>query len=325
MPRGKSADGLVIGFLGTGEMEVDPATDLIEEFINESIKPEEPAVFVFPLTSEEFSDSMGQLADMARKSKIRYEVITTADDKKRRVFTEVANGASRTYTEADVWVKMENLLTDASKSALFVLWDDKREDNLNSICFQFMDAGIPVLDLTNGLAVLGREEGAEDEEPEGEEGEGEEEEEAPETVAEAPEEPGDEEVFTRPQLEHMSHAEVKEIAVSLGLPPRKAREGMIQAILEAQETAEAPEAVPVAAVMSQSTPATTEAHEGFWGGLKEALDEFGSRLFTGLEEFSHGFISRLEGIQFNLTPEKPMDVEPEPEAEQPRRLSRQPR
>ena len=307
MARGsKAQEGVTIGFLGTGEMEVDPATDLIEQFINESVKPEEPAKFIFPLTSAEFSDSMDRLAEMARKSKIAYECIVTPEDKKRRAFQEVISGAVHTHTVTDIWTQMEQILVDAPKSALFVLWDDKRDEELQEICFKFVDADINVLDLTNNLVRLGREEGDEGEAPDEDEEEDEgtdEAEEVRELEAEAVVS-----VFTRAQLEKMSHSDVKDVAVGLGLPPRKARENMIVAILEAQGSPEAVSEAPERPQAVTAAPVDVDA-------LSEALTAFRKGLADDLEEFRLAFASTVEGILFNVAPEKPMEVEDEPAPE----------
>jgi len=299
-------------------MEADPATDLIEEYINESVKPDEPAKFIFPLTETEFSDTLTQLATMARKSKITYEVITNADDKKRRPFQEVVNGAAHTHLVSDTWTQMQEILTEAPKAALFVLWDDKRDDELQEICGAFLDAEITVLDLTNGLARLEApgDEGEEGEEAEEtEEEEQAQEEEAPELEDEATT------VYTRLQLEKMPHAEVKEIAVGMNLAPRKARENMILAILEAQGTAEA-SVGPVEAVVVTAAPVDTGVTTALLTGLEEILDKFGSRFFTGLDDWLTKFSTAAEGFAFNTAPEEPMEVEPEPETTSRRRLVR---
>lgn len=325
MPRGKPPEGITIGFLGTGEMEADPATDLIEEFINESIKPEEPAIFIFPLTQDEFSDTMGSLADMARKSKIRYEVITNSEDKKRRAFTTVVQSASNQYLATDVFTQMETILVEAPQSVLMVLWDEKRDDELQAIVGKFIDAGVRVMDLTNGLALLGVEEegqegeGPEDEDEDEDEDEGTDEAEA---VAELEAEAAGE-GYIRSEMEKMTHAQVKEIAVGMGLAPRKARENMILAILEAQGESVA---VPEGAVDTDAaTIVTTEliATEANWDGLKEILDEFGSRFMEGLDDWLTKFSTAAEGFAFNTSPEEPMPVEEAPAPV--RRLSRTPR
>ena len=324
MARGKPPEGITIGFIGTGEMEADAATDLIEEFINESIKPDEPAKFVFPLTTAEFSDTLGQLADMARKSKITYEVITNPEDKKRRAYTQIAQAAANQYLVTDVFTQMESLLVEAPNAALMVLWDDKRDDELQGIVGKFLDHDIKVLDLTNGLAELGVEaEGeAPDEEEGGEEGEEEETEDAQETrdlEAEA--------TYTRAQLEKMSHAEVKDITVSMDLPPRKARENMILAILEKQGT---PEEAPAASTRPQAatdTPVDSGAATDFLNGLSDILDHFGTRFMNGLDEWLTKFSTAAEGFAFNTNPEEPMDVddEEEPEEKEEEEAPRRPR
>jgi hypothetical protein len=323
MPRGKPPEGITIGFVGTGEIEADAGIDLIEEFINEAIKPDEPAKFIFPLTTAEFSDTLGQFADMARKSKITYEVITNTEDKKRRAYIQIAQGAANQYLVTDVFTQMETLLVEAPNAVLMVLWDEKRDDELQGIVRKFLDADIKVLDLTNGLAELGVE--AEGEEaPDEEEDEGEDEAEAvQELEAEAA---GD--LHTRAAMEKMSHAEVKAIAESLGLAPRKARENMIVAILEAQGTAEG---APVASVGSQAVTGgavETGAAASFLDGLRDILDTFGSRFMAGLDEWLTKFSTAAEGFAFNTEPEEPMDVEDEPEEEAPAkrpRLVRTPR
>jgi hypothetical protein len=332
MPRGAKPGGITIGFLGTGVKAVDPATDLIEEYINSTVPdPDDPARFIFPLTTDEFSDSMADLARMAKKSRIDYEVISLTGDRNRRLFTEVAQAAVKQYYVTDVWTQMEMILAEAPQAAVFVLWDDQREQELADICAKFMDADIPVLDLTNNLIPLSK-----DEEEEGEAIDAEsyevgaeeavnDEETQAEAEEEEPEEPEgtpaayDGLGYTRTQLEQMTHAQVKDIAVGMGLAPRKARENMIIAILEKQGT---PDTAPVASVRPQTAPvipASVELLEGFG----KALDDFGNRFFTGLDEWLTKFSQAAEGFAFNTSPEEPMAVQAEEEQEPPRRrLSR---
>ena len=336
MPRPPKAEGITIGFLGTGVKKVDPATDLIEAFLNDTLKPDEPARFVFPLTTEEFSDSMADLARMARKSSITYEVISHTGDRNRKVFTEVANSAAKQYYVADVWTQMELILSEASQSALFVLWDDKREQELADICGKFMDAGISVLDLTNNLIPLtkddeDREEAPDEPEPkpepeqvmsDGAQGVEVEEPVTPDDYEPLVPETGDD-IYTRPQLEKMPHAAVKDIAVGMGLAPRKARENMILAILDRQGTPEEAVVAPVGPQAVTVAPVDSGAAEAFLESLRDTLDSFGSRFFTGLDEWLTKFSTAAEGFAFNTTPEEPMPVE-EPESPQPprRRLLR---
>jgi hypothetical protein len=325
MPRGTKSEGITIGFLGTGVKAVDPATDLIEEYINQAVKPDEPARFVFPLTTDEFSDSMADLARMARKSSITYEVISHQGDRNRRLFTEVAQGAAKQYFVTDVWTQMELILTDAPKAVLFVLPDEQRQEEIDNVSAKFLDAGIEVLDLLNNLVPLELdEEEAQAQEPEPPEvtdvteaveaedlqAEGEPEEDAGEPLQSE----GDESGHTRVELEKMSHAEVKDIAVGMGLAPRKARENMIQAILEAQGT---PDTAPVAPVPSQGAAETAVVPTSLLEGFKGILDDFGSRFMEGLDDWLTKFSQAAEGWAFNTKPEETLDVEDE--EEQPRR------
>lgn len=329
MPRGTKSEGIIIGFLGTGVKAVDPATDLIEEFINSAVKPDEPARFVFPLTTEEFSDSMADVARMAKKSKIDYEVISLQGDRNRRLFTEVAQAAVKQYFVTDVWTQMEMILVDAPKAALFVLPDEQRQQEIDNVSAKFLDAGIAVLDLTNNLVPLELDEEVTEvsevsevddtpddlAQPPDLQAEGEPEVEEAEAVRELEAEAVGE-GYTRAELEKLSHAEVKDIAVGMGLAPRKARENMIQAILEAQGT---PDAAPVAPVSSQSAVATPVASVELLEGFGKALDDFGNRFFTGLDEWLTRFSQAAEGFAFNTEAEQPMAVEQEQEEEQPRR------
>ena len=127
----KTAEGVTIAFLGTGVMDVDNATDLIEEFIESVItSDDDPVRFVFPLTSTEFSETLGELVEMAKQSDITYECITQSGDTPRRNFTDVASTAAKTYHVADVYTQMEQILTEAPTAILEVLWDSEREDDM---------------------------------------------------------------------------------------------------------------------------------------------------------------------------------------------------
>ena len=321
MPRGKS-QGITIGFIGTGEMEPDPATDLIEEFLTETVKSEDPVKFIFPLVLNEFSDSLAGLTEMARKSKITYEVITNTEDKKRRPFMQIAQAASNQYLVTDVFTQMETILVEAPNAALMVLWDDKRDAELQSIVAKFLDADIKVMDLTNGLAVLGVEEQGEEEE---EEDEGEDE---AEPVRELEAEAVATALYTRPDLMKLNHAQVKEVAVGMGLPARKAREAMIVAILEAQGGAGDTVPVPVQPQVVTAGAVDLTSANLFLGGLEITLNDFGKRFMEGLDDWLTKFSTAAEGFAFNTTPEEQMPDEEEEEQEEEiprRRLFRTPR
>jgi len=324
MPR--RSEGVTIGFLGTGEMKVDPATTVIEEYLNSAASPDDPVRFVFPLTSEEFSDSMHELVTMAQASKIAYEVVSTGSITKRAMI-EVSQSATKTYTVPDIWTQMEAILVDAlPKSTLMVLWDDEREE-LNDIAGRFIDAGIEVRDLKAGGHVLAFEETGTQEEPEPEdEDEDDEEAEQPEDEAEEEEVPAATaeltHAHTRAQLEKLSHADVKDIATGMGLAPRKARENMIQAILEAEDSPEATTQGPATPGRGTealgATPTTLvdlEALQGVLGG-------FTANLIDGLDLWATHFLQGLEGVAFNLTPPEPAKPDEEDRPAPARRLAR---
>jgi hypothetical protein len=306
MPRQQTpADGVTIGFLGTGAMDIDAATDLIEEFIEATISNEEdPVRFIFPLTTTEFSDTMEELVEMAKKSDITYEVITSTSDKGRRAFTEIAASAARTYHVADVFTQLEHVLTEAPKGMLEVLWDKQRDAELTEIVGRFVDAGIDSRDLTDANSPFSE---GDDDEPEAAQGESssplpqaEDEAEADEAVP----------IYARSDLEKMSRADVKEIALKLNLPPRKSSAAMIEEILEAQEeAAESPVEAPVEIVETvvgelvvNQAPSLDSAHVE---ALIEAMEDFPVRVHDMLDEFLSGLGKTLEGVIFNATPEEP--------------------
>jgi len=329
----QKAEGVTIGFLGTGTMDVDNATDLIEEFIEASITSEDDAVrFVFPLTTDEFSDTMEELVDMAKQSDITYEVITGTADKGRRRFTEIAGDAAKTYHVADVFVQMEQILSDSPTAILEVLWDKDREEDLGEIVGKFLDAGIDVRDLTDGNAPI-----AENEEENTEQAapaQGVLDVESVEKEAEADEE--ELPIYARSDLEKLSRADIKDIALKLGLPPRKSSAAMIEEIMEAQgdaepdeapetpeEAPEAPEVAVVTEVVSVSVESAGPITEDTRAirELVETIDRFPGRLHDVLDEFLTNLGKTVEGLVFNALPEQPMPVE-EPEASRPRRLVR---
>jgi hypothetical protein len=304
----RKAEGLTIAFLGTGSMDVDAATDLVEELIESAITSDEDFVrFVFPLTTDEFSDTLAGLVKMAQESDVSYEVITATGDKSRRGFNDITSGAAKAYNVADVFLQMEQILNDSPKAILEVLWDKEREEELGEIVGRFVDAGIDVKDLTDGNVPMGEEE--DEAEAEAESGQ---------AVTVVADEADEEElpIYARSDLEKLSRAEVKDIAAKLGLPPRKSSAAMIDEIMEAQgEPGEAVatvidmEAVGVAEVITMSPGVNV-------GDLVQTLDAFPGRLHDVLDEFVTSLGKTIEGVVFNATPEKPMAVE---EPAQPRR------
>ena len=321
----QTAEGVTIAFLGTGSMDVDKATDLIEEFIESTITSDDDAVrFVFPLTTDEFSDTMEELVDMAKQSDITYEVITSTSDKGRRRFTEIANDAAKNYHVADVFTQIEHILTESPRSILEVLWDKEREEDLGEIVGKFVDAGLDVRDLTDGNVAMAENdvetETTEEAAPaqavidvQAVEQEAEDEEELP--------------IYARSDLEKMSRSDVKDIALKLGLPPRKSSAAMIEEIMEAQgdeepeeatETTEATVVTEVVAVTVESAGPITEDTRAI-RELVDVVDRLPTRLHDVFDEAITSFAKTIEGLVFNATPEQPMSVG---EPSRPRRLTR---
>lgn len=315
--RRPTPEGVTVVFLGTGQMDIDTATDLIQEYIDANISEDEYVRFVFPLITDEFSDTMEDLVEMAKQSDITYEVVSNSADKGRRAFIEISNSAARTYSVADVLTQLEQMLTQAERSVLMVLWDKERVDDMSDMVGKFIDAGIDVRDLTEGLTRIGNEE----------EGEGEAEEpveaEASKPVVVAEEEPGDEDegeipVYARSDLEKLSRSDIKEIALKLGLPPRKASATMIDEIMEAQGEPEEPQELPETPVdVQEAIDVQTDGTAPL--SFVEALDDFRGRLVADLEEFRVAFAQTLEGVVFNSKPEEPLDVESTEQPPVPRR------
>jgi hypothetical protein len=298
----QKTEGVTIAFLGTGAMDVDHATDLIEEYIEATItSDDDPVRFVFPLTTDEFSDTLGELVEMAKQSDITYEVITSTADKRSRTFADIASGAAKTYHVADVYTQIEQILTESPTSILEVLWDKEREDELTEILRPFVDAEIDVRDLTDGNVPMAEN---------GEEDEGGEEAAPPAAAAEAPEEDASEAeiVYARSDLEKLSRADIKEIALKLNLPPRRSSDAMIEEIMEAQGGFDEDEPTTVTDVevvveeggMVAEMIASVDSAE-----LVVAIRDFPGQLHEVLDQFLTDLAKTVEGLVFNQTPADP--------------------
>ena len=127
----KAAEGVTIAFLGTGAMDVDNATDLIEEFIESIVASDDDPVpvFVFPLTSTEFSETLESNWWIWQSNRTsRTNALPSRGDTPRRNFNDIASGAAKTYHVPDVYTQMEHILVEAPTAILEVLWDDSRDD-----------------------------------------------------------------------------------------------------------------------------------------------------------------------------------------------------
>jgi len=308
-------------------MDVEHGTTLIEEFIDGKVSKDDKVRWVFVLTADEFTQTLADYAASAKEFEIPYEVITKPDDRARRTFTEVANSASRTYNIDNPLLQMEQILKEASESALFILWDDERNDEMERISSQFLDDEIAVYELSDALTPMGWDEDAEPVE-------------AtvtairPEATEEATEEAEAGDIYSRTDLKEMSMLRLKEVAATLNLPPRKSREQMVSDILAAQsgveeEAAEEPEEEPAEPEVVTVVEETDVIVAPDWAGLEDILDRFGNTFVARMSDVFDSFLTDLgktvEGVAFNMTPEQPVPsvVEvPEPPAEPRRRLRR---
>jgi hypothetical protein len=67
----------------------------------------------------------------------------------------VANNASRTYNIENPLLQLEQILKEAPQSALLMLWDEERTDEMERVANQFLDDEIAVYELTDALTPMG--------------------------------------------------------------------------------------------------------------------------------------------------------------------------
>jgi hypothetical protein len=278
-------------------MDADQAQGLVEDHLKPH--PDDPLHFVFVATSDEWSETLGEIMTMAVNSEIPYEVITSPEDKSRTAFRDVLSAASKTHSVSDPVDHLKNLLVEASGGRLFMSWDTTREDDMQEYATMFLEAGVPTYDLTDQLTEIGFPEEAE-------------------AVAEAEAE-GDEEeaaegevIYSKSELQKLDRQQLWAIADQIGVKRSRASAVVIEDILAAQgEPGEAPEEPseptepePVEALPVQPLGVSEE----IWERLDKAFDKFTSTLLTGLEDMlSH------------LTPPTATEPEPEPEPQPTRR------
>jgi hypothetical protein len=322
------AKGVTVAFLGTGAMEVDNATDLVEDYIEATItSDDDPVRFVFPLSTDEFSETLRGLVEMAQKSDITYEVVTSTSDKGRRTLVDIAETAAKTYHVADMFLQIEQILTEAGPSAVLeVLWDKEREEELTEVVRKFLDAEIDVRDLTDGNApITDQEEDEVETEAEKEIIKAAEAETQNITQTETKVEEA-EIIYRLSDFNKMSRADIRAIAVKLGLPPRKSSSAMIEQILDAQggyqkpAITEEPREPAEPLVVDIKTGEILEVDVSS-AELAAALEGFPGRIHDVLDQFLTDLGKTIEGVIFNATPEAPPEIPQEPTAPT-RRLSR---
>jgi hypothetical protein len=286
-PRRGTPEGITIGFLGTGAMDVDAGMVLIQEYLDANIKPSESVKWMFVLVDGEFTATLTEYVAIAKSSDIVYEVITRSSDTSKRAFVEMANDAAKVINVEDPILQLEQSLKEAPRSALFLLWDKERDTSEQEEMFSsFIDAGLDVRELTEGLIPMSFE-GGEEAEPAAA---------ADEDEGEATEEM---EIFARTDLEKMSMDDLKDIGAQLGVPPKKTRQAMVDLILAAQgepeeaQEAPVPPGEPIAAVAVVETAVDVSATlQSFLSGLDEWANQLGGKF--------DDFLTRLDKVEIQV-------------------------
>jgi hypothetical protein len=189
--RAAASSGPVIGFYGTGEMEAETMQTLVEEFLE--ARPGDPR-FLVPVTTDTFTENLGDVIDMAASAEIAYETVSLPTGTAPRAYKKFLDGATKSHKVEDPGVFIIKTLAKAANAALFCLVPSEEEisadfdayDDLERVILEAFSAGVKVYDLTDALAEIEAAEEDEAESPE-EAAEGAEEEESTEDEEEAEE------------------------------------------------------------------------------------------------------------------------------------------
>jgi len=232
---------ITIGLIGLGETTPENAIALLEDLTGAF----DDARFILPVSGEQWSDTLGEIADWIIDQQIPFEAVVTDDSAADRKFKPILAEAEKEHKVARVPHKIVNLLEKAAEPRLVILWDDDDGD-CEAAMDKAIEKNIECLDLTNGLDKLEYDA----DEPEGG---GEPEEDAkPAKKSKADDEnaedtsgeqDGVDNPYTRDELEAMDSDALKDIAGEWGLtvPPRSRAKKYIEAILAAQGEAPADE------------------------------------------------------------------------------------
>jgi hypothetical protein len=212
--RAAASSGPVIGFYGTGEMEAETMQTLVEEFLE--ARPGDPR-FLVPVTTDTFTENLGDVIDMAASAEIAYETVSLPTGTAPRAYKKFLDGATKSHKVEDPGVFIIKTLAKAANAALFCLVPSEEEisadfdayDDLERVILEAFSAGVKVYDLTDALAEIEAAEEDEAESPE-EAAEGAEEEESTEDEEEAEEAAEGEEEAAEDEEEEEEVAEAEE-------------------------------------------------------------------------------------------------------------------
>lgn len=230
------------GILGTG----DVTKGLIEDSLRELSKN---GAFIVTATAR-LSASEKRTLTWLRDSETPYTLIHDGE-----ASDDYVDHADVVYVfdQSDITTNMIKMLRK-NKGTLLLLWDENRNAEMESICIQAADAGISILDLSNGLVPISVET-----------------EEKPEPIQEAPVSEVEVEPFSREEMLSMSIGVLRKSAKAQGVEinPYMTKTQIVDAILntptEITETVEEEEILPpidlgtFKIVSTRSTVSTNES------------------------------------------------------------------
>ena len=130
------------GILGSG----DASDNVIEDAL---IEVGEDNLFIVGCPAKP-SKSIARAIDWLIDNEVRYYIIC----KEKTPSRFVDNASSCDYRSEDDIENRVISLVKKNKGSLLLLWDNNNDAAMEKICFDAADAGLPILDLSNGLVSL---------------------------------------------------------------------------------------------------------------------------------------------------------------------------
>jgi hypothetical protein len=215
----RNSEGLTLGFIGGGEIDPATAIPLIENLLGDT----QDVKAIFPLTIDLFTESLAEIGNWLAEQQVPYEVVVDDESSKNKDLKPWVDDAAKSHKVADVATGVVNLLEKANGANLIVLWSD--DDGVSQDTSLLAESkNITLLDMLQGLEVFSLQEESETD-----------------TSPPAGEEPGEDEPYTREELEAIEDIDdLKKIceANEIEIPPRSRKSTYVEAILKAQGDAE---------------------------------------------------------------------------------------
>lgn len=130
------------GILGSG----DASDNVIEDAL---IEIGEDNLFIVGCPAKP-SKSVARAIDWLIDNEVRYYIVC----KEKTPSRFVDNASSCDYRSEDDIESRVISLVKKNKGSLLLLWDTTKDSEMEKICFDAADAGLPILDLSNGLVPL---------------------------------------------------------------------------------------------------------------------------------------------------------------------------